>query len=72
MLGLMIGKADDGAVITPKNASGYGNDVGRLGYRGIMIWDLDLDNSQQPPDGTGHPKGTYVRAISKALGTGGD
>ena len=34
-----------------------------------MIWDLDLDNPQQPPNGTGHPKGTYVRAISKALGT---
>jgi chitinase len=71
-LGLMIGKADDGVVITPNDASGYGNDVRRLGYRGIMIWDLDLDNPQQPPDGTGRPKGAYVRAISKALGSGGD
>ena len=69
VLGLMIGKADDGVVIAPKAASGYGSDVERLGYRGIMIWDLDLDNPQSPPNGTGYPKGTYVRAISKALGT---
>jgi chitinase len=69
VLGLMIGKADDGVVVTPKAAAGYGGDVTRLGYRGIMIWDLDLDNPQSPPNGTGHPKGTYVRAISKALGT---
>ncbi|MGC2633392.1 MAG: glycoside hydrolase family 18 protein [Candidatus Cybelea sp.] len=69
VLGLMIGKADDGVVVTPKAASGYGSDVERLGYRGIMIWDLDLDNPQSPPSGTGHPKGSYVRAISKALGT---
>ena len=41
----------------------------KLGYRGIMIWDLDRDNPRSPPGGTGHPKGTYVRAISKALGT---
>jgi hypothetical protein len=52
-----------------RSASGYGSDVERAGYRGIMIWDLDLDNPQSPPSGTGHPKGTYVRAISKALGT---
>lgn len=69
VLGLMIGTADDGVVVTPNAASGYGSDVERLGYRGIMIWDLDLDNPQSPPNGTGHPKGTYVRAVSKALGT---
>ncbi|MFZ0681332.1 MAG: glycoside hydrolase family 18 protein [Candidatus Cybelea sp.] len=69
VLGLMIGTADDGVVVTPNAASGYGSDVERLSYRGIMIWDLDLDNPQQPPNGTGHPNGTYVRAISKALGT---
>jgi len=68
VLGLMIGQADDGVVITPANAAGYGRDVARAGYRGIMIWDLDRDNPQAPPNGTGHPKGTYVRAISKALG----
>jgi chitinase len=68
VLGLMIGKADDGEVITPSNASGYAGDVRKLDYRGVMIWDLDLDNPQSPPDGTGYPKGTYVRAISQALG----
>jgi chitinase len=69
VLGLMIGKADDGVVVTPKAAAGYGAAVKRIGYRGIMIWDLDRDNPQAPPNGTGHPKGTYVSAISKALGT---
>ncbi len=69
LLGLMIGRADDGVVIAPGDASGYGRDVRELGYRGIMIWDLDRDNPQQPPDGTGYPKGTYVHSISKALGT---
>jgi chitinase len=69
VLGLMIGAADDGVVVSPRDASGYGNDVRKLGYRGIMIWDLDRDNPQQPPNGTGHPDGTYVRDISKALGT---
>ncbi len=68
VLGLMVGHADDGVVVTPGNAAGYGRDVARAGYRGIMIWDLDRDNPQAPPSGTGHPKGTYVRAISKALG----
>jgi chitinase len=69
VLGLMVGKADDGVVVTPKAAFGYGEAAKRIGYRGIMIWDLDLDNPQAPPNGTGHPKGTYVREISKALGT---
>ena len=35
------------------------------GYRGIMIWDLDRD----VPGTTGHAKGSYVTAISTALGT---
>jgi hypothetical protein len=39
-----------------------------MGYGGIMMWDLDRDNPQAPPNGTGYPEGTYVRAISKALG----
>jgi len=69
VLGLMIGAADDGVVVTPHDASGYGHEVRTLGYRGIMIWDLDRDNPQPPPNGTGHAKGTFVRAISKALGT---
>jgi chitinase len=69
LLGLMIGKADDGVVVTPKAASGYGRDMTRLRYGGVMIWDLDRDNPQAPPNGTGHPKGTYVRDISRALGT---
>ena len=69
LLGLMIGKADDGTVVSPHDASGYAGEVRKLGYRGVMIWDLDLDNPQPPPSGTGHPTGTYVRAISKALGT---
>ncbi|MGC1380283.1 MAG: glycosyl hydrolase family 18 protein [Candidatus Baltobacteraceae bacterium] len=69
VLGLMIGQADDGVVVTPRDAAGYARDVERLGYRGVMIWDLDRDNPQAPPGGTGHAKGTYVRAISKALGT---
>ncbi len=67
VLGLMIGSADDGVVISPHAASGYARQVRSLGYRGIMIWDLDRDNPQSGPSGTGHPKGTYVRAISKAL-----
>jgi hypothetical protein len=70
VLRLMIGQADDGVVVTPQDAAGYGRDVVRSGYHGIMIWDLDRDNPQAPPNGTGHPKGTYVRAISKSLGTG--
>jgi hypothetical protein len=65
----MIGEADDGTVVSPHDAAEYGKDLRTLGYRGIMIWDLDRDNPQSPPGGTGHPKGTYVRAISKALGT---
>jgi len=69
VLGLMIGQADDGATITPRDASGYAKDVRRGGYRGIMIWDLDRDNPQPFPNGTGRPKGTYVHAIAKALGT---
>jgi chitinase len=69
VLGLMIGEADDGEIITPQNASGYADDVRTMAYRGIMIWDLDLDNRQPPPNGTGYANGTYVRAISKALGT---
>ncbi len=69
VLGLMIGQDDFGVTVTPNDASGYARFVRRAGYRGIMIWDLDRDNGQVPPAGTGHPDGTYVRDISRALGT---
>jgi chitinase len=65
VMGLMIGPADDGAVISPANASAYATWVRSHGYHGIMIWDLDRDC----PSGTGYAKGTYVTAISTALGT---
>lgn len=65
VMGLMIGPADDGAVITPSNASNYAKLARRDGYRGIMIWDLDRDS----PGTTGYPEGTYVNAISAALKT---
>jgi chitinase len=65
VMGLMIGPADDGSVITPSNASGYAGWVGAHGYRGVMIWDLDRD----APGSTGYAKGSYVTAISTSLGT---
>jgi chitinase len=65
VMGLMIGSADDGSVITPANSTTYASWVRAHGYRGIMIWDLDRD----APSGTGHAKGSYVTAISTALGT---
>lgn len=69
VMGLMIGRADDGAFLTPADCAGYGSWVTSNGYDGIMIWDLDLDNPQPPPNGSGYPKGSYVKAISAALGT---
>lgn len=68
VLGLMIGQDDFGVTVTPSDASGYASYVRRAGYRGIMIWDIDRDNDQAPPAGTGHPNGTYVKEISRALG----
>jgi chitinase len=68
VMGLMIGEADDHAFLTSQNSAGYATWVVDNGYRGIMIWDLDLDNPQAPPNGTGYPKGTYVKAIGGALG----
>jgi chitinase len=65
VMGLMIGPADDGSVITPANSTTYAAWVRAHGYRGIMIWDLDRD----APGATGHAKGSYVTAISTALGT---
>ena len=69
VMGLMIGSADDGAIVSPSDASSYAAWIRSHGYRGVMIWDIDRDNPQGAPDGTGHPKGTYVEAISTALGT---
>ena len=65
VMGLMIGPADDGSVISPANSTTYAVWVRAHGYRGIMIWDLDRD----APGATGHAKGSYVSAISTALGT---
>ncbi|HTX60514.1 MAG TPA: glycoside hydrolase family 18 protein [Verrucomicrobiae bacterium] len=65
VMGLMIGPADDGSVITPADATWYASWVRAHGYGGIMIWDLDRDN----PGVTGHADGTYVGAISAALAT---
>jgi chitinase len=69
VMGLMIGKADDGAFLTPQNCAGYAGWVTANAFNGVMIWDLDLDNPQAPPNGTGYPKGSYVKAIGSALGT---
>ena len=69
VMGLMIGQADDRAFLKPPDCAGYATWVLGNGYRGIMIWDLDLDNPQAPMNGTGYPKGTYVKAIGNALGT---
>ena len=69
VMGLMIGRADDGLFLKPQDCAGYGTWVVTNGYHGVMIWDLDLDNPQAPPNGTGYPKGSYVKAISGALGT---
>jgi hypothetical protein len=68
-MGLMIGEADDGAFLTPQNCALYAGWVTGNGFNGMMIWDLDLDNPQAPPNGTGYPKGSYVKAIGNALGT---
>ncbi len=68
VMGLMIGSADDGSIVSPAAAASYGAWVKANGYRGIMIWDLDRDNPQAAPNGTGYPKGTYVKAIGSALG----
>jgi GH18 family chitinase len=69
VMGLMIGEADDGSFLKPADCSTYAGWIVQNGYRGIMIWDLDLDNPQAPMGGTGYPKGTYVKAIGEALGT---
>jgi len=64
VMGLMIGPADDGAVITPSDAQSYAQWVKGNGYGGVMIWDVDRDG----PAATGHPKGTYISTIGAALG----
>ena len=69
VMGLMIGEADDGSFLAPDQTAQYATWAAGAGYHGIMIWDLDLDNPQPPMNGTGYPKGTYVKAIGAALGT---
>ncbi|MBV8116510.1 MAG: hypothetical protein JOZ01_00955 [Candidatus Eremiobacteraeota bacterium] len=69
VMGLMIGQADDRAFLHPQDCAGYATWTVNNGFRGTMIWDLDLDNPQAPPNGTGYAKGTYVKAIAGALGT---
>jgi chitinase len=69
VMGLMIGEADDGSFLKPTDCSNYASWIVQNNYRGIMIWDMDLDNPQAPMSGTGYPKGTYVKAIGEALGT---
>jgi hypothetical protein len=69
VMGLMIGEADDDAFLKPQDTAAYGRWIENNGYRGIMIWDVDLDNPRKPMNGTGYPKGTYVKAIGSALGT---
>jgi GH18 family chitinase len=64
VMGLMIGPADDGAIITPGDAQSYAQYVKSNAYGGVMIWDVDRDG----PQATGHPKGTYISAIGGALG----
>jgi chitinase len=63
VMGLMIGPADDGAVITPQDAASYASFVLKNGYGGVMIWDVDRDG----PKTTGHPKGAYIHAIADDL-----
>jgi hypothetical protein len=63
VMGLMIGPADDGAIITPAEAAAYAAWVKAHGYGGVMIWDVDRDG----PKTTGHPKGAYIKAIANAL-----
>jgi chitinase len=69
VMGLMIGQADDGSFLKPTDCSAYATWIVQNSYRGIMIWDMDLDNPQAPMSGTGYPKGTYAKAIGGALGT---
>jgi chitinase len=68
VMGLLVGKADDPKFLDPQHAASYARWVVQNGYRGIMIWDLDLDNARKPPNGSGYPNGTYVAAIAGALG----
>ncbi|HEY5426753.1 MAG TPA: hypothetical protein VIJ77_09400 [Candidatus Tumulicola sp.] len=63
------GQADDRAFLKPEDAAAYAQWVAAQSYRGVMIWDVDLDNPQAPMNGTGYPKGTYVKAIGSALGS---
>jgi chitinase len=65
VMGLMIGPADDGAIVTPANSTTYASWVRAHAYHGIMIWDLDRD----VPGASGFAKGSFVNAISTALGT---
>lgn len=63
VMGLLIGKADDGKVITPQDAHAYAAWAKAQGFRGVMIWDINLDGA---PYGA---TGAYSAAIASALGT---
>lgn len=63
VMGLIVGAADDGTVITPQDAATYAAYVKAQGYGGIMIWDVDRDG----PKTTGHKKGTYINTIADGL-----
>lgn len=64
VMGLLIGAADDGKIITPADAATFSAWVKANGYRGVMIWDVNHDGAY-----AGVATGTYSNAISAALGT---
>ncbi|HKU68997.1 MAG TPA: glycosyl hydrolase family 18 protein [Candidatus Baltobacteraceae bacterium] len=62
VMGLLVGKADDGRVITPSDAATLTAWAKASGYRGVMIWSLNHDGAY-----AGVQPGTYVNAIANAL-----
>lgn len=64
VMGLLIGAADDGRVISAADAATFAAWAKSNGYRGIMIWSLNHDGAY-----AGVQTGIYVNAISAALGT---
>lgn len=62
VMGLLIGSADDGKIITPSDAATFAAWVKANGYGGVMIWDVNHDGTY-----AGVAAGTYINAISSAL-----
>lgn len=62
VMGLLIGKADDGLVLSPSDAAAFAAWAKANGYRGVMIWSLNHDGAY-----ANVPTGTYVNAIAGAL-----